>query len=111
MRKRYITIGVVSVALVAVSIFFLLNTNTPSDPIPFDEHVADMELAFVNYIGRFQKGYATKEEFILRKEIFKATMRKVQEHNAKEDSSFTLGINKFADWTKLERKSILGYKH
>ena len=70
-----------------------------------------MDLAFVNYIGRYQKGYATKEEFLQRMEVFKATMRKVQEHNAKEGSSYTLGINKYADWTQEERQSILGYKH
>jgi xylem cysteine proteinase len=110
MRKGYIAIAFIGVALVAVSIFFLVGTNTPSEPMPLDENVAAMELAFVNYIGRYQKGYASKEEFIKRKEIFKGTMKKVQEHNAKEGSSYTLGINKFADWTKLERQSVLGYK-
>ncbi len=44
-------------------------------------------------------------------EVFKASMRKVQEHNSKEGSSYTLGINKYADWTQEERQSILGYKH
>ena len=111
MRKGYIALAVISVAFAAVSIFYLLSANAPSDPIDLDENAVAMELAFINYIGRYQKGYATKEEFLQRKEIFKATMRKVQEHNAKEDSSYTLGINKFSDWTKEDRQRMKGYKH
>jgi cathepsin L len=111
MRKGYIALAVIGIAIAAFSIFFLLSTNAPSEPIAFDENAAAMELAFVNYIGRYQKGYATKEEFLQRKEIFKATMRKVQEHNAKEDSSYTLGINKYADRTKEDRQKMKGYKH
>jgi C1A family cysteine protease len=58
-----------------------------------------MELAFINYIASHQKGYASKEEFNQRKENFKATMKRVQKHNAKNGTSYKLGINKFADWT------------
>jgi cathepsin L len=43
-------------------------------------------------------------------EVFMASLRKVQEHNAKESSSYKLGINKFSDWTQEERESILSYK-
>ena len=110
MRKGFIALAVIGVALAAVSIFFLLSSNAPSEPIALDENEVAMELAFLNYIGRYQKGYATKEEFLKRKEIFMATMRKVQEHNAKEDSSYTLGINKYADWTKEDRQRMKGYK-
>ena len=45
-----------------------------------------------------------------RMEVFKASMRAVQERNTMEGSSYRLGINKFSDWTKEERDSLLGYK-
>ena len=111
MRKGYIAIAILGVALSAVSLFFLLRTNVPSEHMPFNEDVAAMELAFINYIAKHQKAYATKDEYHERKEIFKGTMRKVWLHNAKNGSSYKLGINKYADWTKKERQSLLGYKN
>jgi hypothetical protein len=77
MRKGYIAIAILGVALSAVSLFLLLRTNAPSEHMPLNEDVAAMELAFINYIAKHQKAYATKDEYHERKEIFKATMRKV----------------------------------
>jgi C1A family cysteine protease len=31
-------------------------------------------------------------------------------NNARNDVDYTLGINKFADWTEAEYKKLLGYK-
>ena len=75
MRKRLIAFAVFGVAFAAITILFLIITNAPSKPIDLDENAVAIE--FVNYIARYQKGYATKDEFHKRKEIYKATMRRV----------------------------------
>jgi len=65
--------------------------------------------AFTKWMVKFEKSYAP-EEFFYRYETFKANMDYVDAHNAK-NSSYTLGLNQFADMTTGEFKNIyLGYK-
>jgi len=54
--------------------------------------------------------YGTKEELELRSTIFKKNLAAIREENSKNGNSFTLGINRFADWTPAEYKRLLGYK-
>ena len=102
----YIPIAVVGVVAIS-AVYFMGNNVTSGTNFMFD--ASDMDLAFVNYIGKYQKQYATKEEYLERIEVFKTSLNKVREHNAKVGSSYKLGINKFSDWTENERKSILGF--
>ena len=54
--------------------------------------------------------YGTKEEFNFRSDIFKKTLAHIEEFNAKEGETHTLGINHMSDWTDAEYKALLGYK-
>ena len=107
MRKGYTALAVIGFA--AVSTLYFMGSNVSASTNLLQE-TQDMDLAFVNFIGKYQKQYATKEEFLQRMEVFKASLMKVQEHNSKIGASYRLGINKFSDWTQEERQSILGYK-
>jgi len=60
-----------------------------------------VDYEFMKYITAHNKRYATKEEFDLRKELFKNTSQVIAEHNAKNLSS-KMGHNKFSDWTEDE---------
>ena len=54
--------------------------------------------------------YGTKEEFEFRSEVFKAKLAAVIEHNSKNDVTYQLGINQFADYTEDEYKKLLGFR-
>lgn len=64
----------------------------------------------MSYIVRFSKTYSTKEEYNFRLDQFKRTLASIAVHNARNDATFKLGLNKFSDLTKKEYKSLLGYK-
>ena len=73
--------------------------------LPFDDVRSIYEFLAPNL-----KDSASKEEFEFRAESFKATLAKVFEENSKNDNTFTVGLNKFADWTPAEFKRVLSYK-
>jgi len=65
---------------------------------------------FAQYVTKFGKNYGTVQEFQFREKLFnekRATNAKINSQNA---NTFTVGINKFSDWTHSEYKKILGYK-
>ncbi|CAH0553762.1 unnamed protein product [Brassicogethes aeneus] len=59
------------------------------------------------------KNYDGGEEESKRFKIFQGTLRKIEEHQAKYDkgeTTFTMGVNHFADLTPEEMKSRCGLK-
>jgi len=70
---------------------------------------SEYQSAFVNWMVKFDKNYAM-EEFFYRYEIFKSNMDFVIAHNS-GNNSYEVELNKFADLTKGEFKTIyMGYK-
>ena len=67
------------------------------------------ELEFMSYLSKFGKMYTTLEEFVLRKEVFLAKDLKIRQHSSRP-ANFTLGHNKFSDWTPEEMQRLLGEK-
>lgn len=72
-----------------------------------DAHVVDTE--FIGYLSKFQKSYITKSELDAREAIFNQNKAKIEAHNARNDVTYKLGLNKFADYTEEEFHRILGY--
>ena len=64
---------------------------------------------FIGYLSKFQKHYATQAEFDERLKIFNANKAKISKHNDRNDATYRLGLNKFADYTPEEYERILGY--
>lgn len=77
---------------------------------------------FEEFKQQFHRNYADAEEekyiylifniIIYRKrlEIFSENLDKIETHNAKKDSSFKMGVNKFSDMTSDEfKKNHMGY--
>ena len=64
---------------------------------------------FLDFIAQHGKSYGTKEEFQFRKEQFFKNLAEAKSM-LEENSTFTVGANKFADWTAAEYKRILGYR-
>ncbi len=66
---------------------------------------------FLNFIAKHGKQYKSKEEFKLRSRLFKTAARAIELENAKPENTFRLAVNKFADWTPEEYRSLLGLKN
>ena len=70
-----------------------------------DEHMLnDM---FAMYISKYGKSYATQEEWVHRKNLFKETHKEIEDIN-NNGSSHVANHNYFSDWTHEEYQRLLG---
>ena len=65
---------------------------------------------FANFLARFGKSYGTKEEFQFRYEQYIKNMAIIRNENSRNENTFSLGANKFTDYTRDEYRRLLGYK-
>jgi cathepsin F len=68
------------------------------------------DLEFLKFIAKYSKQYTTKDEYVYRADLFRKNLDKINSHNLRNDATYTLKVNKFADWTKEEFKKTLGFK-
>jgi hypothetical protein len=106
MRKGYATLAIVGIAACIAA--YAANYQPQTSSLYSNLSADDME--FIKFTALFSKSYGTKEEFDFRSNIFKNTLAFIRSENARNENSFTVGINKFADWTPAEYKRLLGYK-
>ena len=106
MRQGFATLAVVGIA--ACVAVFAANYQPQASSLYSNLSADDME--FIKYTALYGKSYGTKEEFDFRSALFKKTLDFIRTENARNDNTFTVGMNKFADWTPAEYKRILGYK-
>jgi cathepsin H len=65
-------------------------------------------LSFARFAHRYGKSYGSEEEMKLRFLIFSENLKLIKSHNRK-GLSYTMGVNRFADWTWEEfRRHRLG---
>jgi C1A family cysteine protease len=107
MRTGSASLVVVGIAAVAAVLAF---TSNPAQTALFSSPLSSEDLQFIKFVSKHGKHYATKQEFEFRAETFKATLAKLSLENSKNSNTFTVGLNKFADWTPTEYKRILSYK-
>ena len=67
------------------------------------------DAAFLAFAGKHGKSFKSFDEYKMRLEQFKKTVRFIEDHNSLE-RTYTLGINEFSDWTDAEYDQLLGYK-
>ena len=72
-----------------------------------DPSLAAMATQYMTYLAEHGKSYITSEEFAYRKALYIQTDAIIEAHN-ETNSTFTLGHNKFSDYTDHERKAMLG---
>ena len=106
MRQGFATLAVVGIA--ACVAVFAANYQPQASSLYSNLSADDME--FIKYTALYGKSYGTKEEFDFRSALFKKTLDFIRTENARNENTFTVGMNKFADWTPAEYKRILGYK-
>jgi C1A family cysteine protease len=106
MRKGFASIAIVGVA--ACIAVYALTQQPQSSSLYTALSAEDME--FLKFVSLHGKSYGTKEEFEFRSEIFKKTLANLALENSRNENTFRLALNKFADWTPAEFKRILSYK-
>lgn len=65
------------------------------------DHQSDY-MQFIDFTARFGKSYASKDLHDDKFEVFQQNLRFIENHNAKEEMSFKMGINQFSDLTEQE---------
>lgn len=63
---------------------------------------------FLNYIAKYGKSYATKDEFQKRAQQFLKAKARIMLATATPTTTFRLGLNEFSDWTDEEFSTMLG---
>ena len=107
MRKGFASLAVVGIAA-CVAVFAL--TQSPKTNSLYSNVLTVEDMEFIKYVAKFGKSYGTKEEFEFRADQFKKNFASLLEENSRNENTFTVGINKFADWTPAEYRRILSYK-
>ena len=106
--KTAVSLAVVGIAA-CVAVFALNAVEQPALNSMFLAQNPD-DKAFVDFISKYGKNYGTKDEMEFRANLFKETLIKIAMNNVRQDVSYTLGINWFADSTPEEYASYLGLK-
>lgn len=97
----------------SVATFAIFNmTAGPAHQTFLAEPQNPVESAFIRYINKFHKTYATKEEYNHRLSIFTQNYHEIFSHNMmnSDKDGFKKGTNQFTDMTQDEFKMRLGYK-
>ena len=106
MRKGFASIAIVGVA--ACIAVYALTQQPQSSSLYTALSAEDME--FLKFVSLHGKSYGTKEEFEFRSEIFKKTLANLALENSRNENTFRLALNKFADWTPAEYRRMLSYR-
>lgn len=68
------------------------------------------ENQFFKFIAQYGRTYGTKAEYDFRLQVFTEKLAEIAKHNSENGMTSSVGINKFADWTKDEIKRLNGLK-
>ena len=107
MRKVFGSLAIIGIA--AVVAVFAFSQKSQSTSL-YGTALTAEDFEFIKYVASHGKSYATKEEFEYRSVLFKDNLAKIKAENLNKENTFTLGINKFADWSNDEYKRLLDYK-
>jgi len=96
-------IGTVAAAGMAAAGYYFRDT--------IEKDVMELEdYMFMNHIVKYGKSYATKTEFKLRSELFKAKLAFINEWNSNPENTHLVGTNQFSDFTVEEMNKMKGYR-
>jgi len=89
MKREYAALAVMGIA--AAVMVLTLNSAQLSRMSLIQNSGGDS--AFIEYLAKFGKSYEDLSEYEMRKEIFEETLKNVTEHNAKDNETWSMGLN------------------
>lgn len=105
----FATLAIVGVAA-AVAVYALTQQPSAGSSLFSANIMSGEDMEFLKYVSKYGKSYGTKDELMYRSDLFKNTLTKLANENSKNDNTFRVAVNKFADWSPAEFKRILSYK-
>ena len=97
--------------IAAVATLYFVSLNVGPSQVQLFQGREELDLDFVNFIGKYQKQYRSKEDFNLRRQVFLTNLNRIRSHNEKNSSSYRMGVNRFSDMNEEEFRAMLGYKN
>ena len=104
-KQLYFVLTIVGVVAFSLNVNIIAHLKSSSTRLFSEDY---LESQFLNYISKYGKSYATKEEYQFRKNIFEGQISFVSLNNDRQESSYQVGLNKFSDFTDAEYKNMLG---
>lgn len=98
--------SILAAALSVTAVLFLWSAEQNQSAISLMEN-KEIEEAFVQYIAKYGKTYATKAEVTRRYENFARSYKMIEKHSKEEGSTFKMALNQFADMDCTERKNAI----
>ena len=109
MKSGFTTLAVVGVAA-CIAVYALSAQPEKSSISLYGNGMTADDMEYMKFISQYGRMYGTKEELEFRSTIFKNNLAAIRKENSRNGNGFTLGINKFADWTPSEYKRVKGYR-
>ena len=100
MRKAFATLGIVGVAA-CIAMYSL--SSAPQSIALFQSR---QDQQFSSFVSRYSRNYQSQQEYQMRRAIFEDSLRLIDRENANPNNTFKLAVNKFADWTPEEFRSL-----
>jgi hypothetical protein len=107
MRQGFASLAVVGVAA-CIAVYALSTIKSESTSL-FSKLEGD-DIEYLKFVSRYGRMMGTKEELEFRSSVFKKNLDTIRMENSRNGNTFTVGVNKFTDWTPSEYRRLLGYK-
>ena len=101
-------ISVVGVATIGALYMVSMGGQLTNEGTKFLQQIDAVDGRYTSYMARHGKSYGTKEEYVMRKQLYERSLKFVDSHNARPDVSSWVAINHFSDMTREEIKQFLG---
>ena len=109
-KRKLLLVGTLASLSVAAALL-VLSTST-RNPVTFFEHAdSEKQLAFMQFLARYGKTYATKSDVNSRFDVFSRNYDLIKSHN-EQNTHFQMEVNKFTDMTpeEFEKHYLQGVK-
>ncbi|TNV77233.1 hypothetical protein FGO68_gene7536 [Halteria grandinella] len=108
MKPWQLALSVVGVAIAVATLAFIITPKQGS--FLQSSIISEDYLEFIEFLVKHGKVYSTSQEFMIRQNLFYEAKKNIEIANSREGITHKLGLNKFADWTDEEYKSLLKNK-
>lgn len=105
--RKLVIVGTVATACLVASAFFSTSSVSSGTSL-FTGKDSEVEQAFVQFIAKYGRSYASKSEIPKRFKVFAKNYAMVKAHNSKPDALYTMEMNRFSDMTDEDFKAEFG---